>query len=128
MAHLHENTIIAGLIGLAVGLIKLLEVVISSVWKKYFEKKDEGSSSNGHYCQLDPETARAMREVQEDHIRSMRETRNDINDVAQCIKEVSRSQERLAECMERMTDDHEESSKKIRNELSDLTVAIRRGA
>jgi hypothetical protein len=127
MAHLHENTVIAGLIGIAVGLIKLIEVIVSSVWKKLFDKKDE-EHGNGHasYAELDPDTARALREAHEDHLKLARESRNSIADLVNCLKDISHSQERIASCLERLEEDSQKSFKRVRDDVSELFQAVKR--
>jgi len=122
---MHDDATIAGLFALALGLVKLLEVMASWVSSKL-----KGNSDSTIIVKLDPEASRMIRENNENvkelksivsvkdsdgtpMVYALRSTGEDIRDVANCIRDISNVQERIVENLDRLEDRIEENNRQI---------------
>lgn len=106
----HDDTTVAMLIALAMGLMKVLEKFAE--WAMSKMKKDKGT--NGHSAKLDPETAMALKEIHDivqlkdsDGVplvywpRSQTETQKEM---AETLRDISRAQDKTVDRLELVAD------------------------
>lgn len=117
---MNDSATIAGLIALAVSLVKLLELFAAWALKKIQPAKD---GSNGHVSlvQLDPITSQALRDILErvhdvseivkvkdrdgtPMVYSSRTNNDNVQQIATCLRDVSKCQERIVERLDKMDD------------------------
>lgn len=120
---MEQEAIIAGLFALALGLVKVVEVSIAMIAKRVSGTKSEKVDKIDRVVvvQLDPEVSRLIRDTHDrvhtlhdivnvkDHdgvpmVYSSRTMAENVTLIAAAMKDVSSSQERLADVMEKIED------------------------
>jgi hypothetical protein len=117
---MHDDATIAGLLALAIGLIKVIEVLV--IWgMKKMKSGREGANGHVTLVQLDPSTSQALKEILEkvhdvhqisqvkdqDGIPMMYSSRSNnenVKQIALCLRDVSHCQERIVEKLDKMND------------------------
>lgn len=124
----------AALVGLAILLAKILEITVSWLKKKYTDDKDHGvmNGVNGAIpmVQLDPETLKLFRGMQDDleksqkileeHLEEEMVAVEHVREIAVCLKDVAHTQERLSKQFDERIDRLDMSMRSIKDDIYSL--------
>ena len=134
---MESEATIAGLLALALGLVKVVEIFGTWAMKKMSPAKSEKSSEKVVVVQLDAEVSRMIRDTHDrvhtmhevtnvrDHdgiplVYSSRTTGENVSAVAAAVRDISSSQEKIVDVLKDLDEKVEENSDKLDDVLKNV--------